>query len=145
MGDTIGYLRYFFLALALLGILGILVIHELRKRALAGSETVRWQKARPAPLDASELKRLRRWQRNMRITAIATLFYLGVMVGLASSAPDEAWIVRWIAFLILPAMVVAGVVLQFSARCPRCALLLGLQSSLGLPDACERCGVSFRE
>ncbi len=145
MGNTISYLRYFFLALAALGILGIFVIRELRKRALASGEAARWREARPAPLDAAELDLLRRWQRNMRITAIATLFYLGLMVGLASSVPDQAWIVRWIAFLILPALVIAGVVLQFSVRCPRCALLLGLQSSLGVPDACERCGVSFHK
>lgn len=65
--------------------------------------------------------------------------------GLASSVPEQAWIVRWVVFLILPAIVIGGVVLQFSVRCPRCSMLLGLQSNLGLPDVCERCGVPLRE
>ncbi len=145
MGDMIGYLRYFFLALAASGILGIFVIRGMRKRALASSEIAHWQKARPAPLGAADLARLRRWQRNMRLVAIATLFYLGVMVGFVSTIPIEAWVARWIAVLVLPAMVIAGVVLQFGERCPRCGLLLGLQTSLGVPPTGERCGVPFRE
>lgn len=121
------------------------MIRDLRKRALASDKISRWLKARPAPLGAAELARLRRWQRNMRLIALATLFYLGVMVGFVSTIPMEAWVARWIAVLVLPAMVVAGVVLQFSERCPRCGLLLGLQTSLGVPSTCERCAVSFRE
>ena len=40
-------------------------------------------------------------------------------------------------------LILAGVVLQFSVRCPRCKLPLGLQSSLGVPPECERCGVNL--
>jgi len=145
MGDTIGYFRYVFLALAAAGIVGMFVIRALRKRTLSESEIARWKKAHPAPLAAEEFGSLRRWQRKMRLTALAILFYLGMMVGLASSVPDEAWIVRWVVFLILPAIVIAGVVIQFSVRCPRCSMPLGLQSSLGIPDVCERCGVPLRE
>ncbi len=144
MGETLVYLRIMFLALAGFGMISIFVIRGLRLRALAKDEVEHWKMARPAPLAKVELERLRRWQRNMRIVAVSTLFYLGVMVGFASTVPDEAWIARWVAFLLLPAMVVAGVVFQFSVRCPRCQMLLGLQTSLGVPESCERCGVSFR-
>ena len=145
MSDTSGYLKFFFIAIAALGIVGIFVIRQVRKRALADEELARWKQARPAKLSAAEFARLRRWQRNMRLTAVATLFYLGVMVGFVSTIPMEAWVARWIALLALPALVIAGVGLQFSERCPRCGLLLGVQTSLGIPGACERCGVSYRE
>ena len=137
------YIRYLFLGLAAVGVAGIFVIRELRRRALTGGEIAHWRQARPAPLSAAEFTRLRRWQRNMRTGAIATLFYLGVMVGFVSTVPIEASLPRWIAILIFPAMVLAGVVLQFSERCPRCGMLLGLQASLGVPETCERCGVSL--
>jgi hypothetical protein len=145
MGDMIGMLRVLFLTLAAAGVVAIVVIYLLRKRALSAGEIARWAKARPAPLQPADLERLRQWQRNMRIIALATLFYLGMMVGLTSALPEEARIVRWIAFLILPAMVIGGVVLQFSVRCPRCSMHLGLQTSLALPKTCERCGVSFHK
>jgi hypothetical protein len=145
MGDMIGMLRVLFLTLAAAGVVAIAAIYLLRKRTLSAEEIARWGKARQVALQPAELERLRRWQRNMRIIALATLFYLGMMVGLTSSLPEEARIVRWIAFLILPAMVVAGMALQFSVRCPRCSMHLGLQTSLGLPEKCERCGVSLRK
>ena len=145
MGDTLGYFRYVFLALALAGILGMFVIRTLRKQALAENETTgAGSTGHPAPLTAEDFGGLLRWQKKMRLTALAVLFYLGMMVGLASSVPAEAWIVRWVVFLILPAIVIAGVVVQFSVRCPRRSMLLGLQSSLGIPDVCERCGVPLR-
>lgn len=144
MGDMLGNARYLFLALAGLGVVAIVVIHQMRRRALSAEEIARWRQTRPGPLTAADLERLQRWQRSMRVVAVATLFYVGVMVGFASALPEEAMILRWIAFLILPAMIVAGVVLQFSVRCPRCSMHLGLQTSLGVPENCERCGVSLR-
>ena len=145
MGDMLGEARYLFLALAVLGVIAILVIRGMRKRALTDEEKERWAKSRPAPVPAAELDRLLRWQRNMRLVAISTLFYLGAMVGFASALPPEAMLLRWVAFLILPALVIGGVVLQFSVRCPRCSMHLGLQTSLGLPETCERCGAALRK
>jgi hypothetical protein len=145
MGDMLGNGRLLFLALAGLGAVAIVVIYLARKRALSAEEKVRWAKSRPAPLSAADMERLRRWQRIMRVVAIATLFYVGVMVGFASALPQDAVLLRWIAFLILPALVIGGVVLQFSVRCPRCSMLIGLQTSLGLPATCERCGVALRK
>ena len=143
MSDTAVLVRILFLSLAALGVLGILVIWLFRRRMLAPEAVASWKNARPAPLTATEVTALQQWQRRMRWVALATLFYLGVMVGFASSVPAEAQVARWVALLILPAMVVGGVGLQFSARCPRCGLRLGLQSSLGVPAECERCGVSL--
>ena len=145
MGDLLGNARYLFLALAAVGAVGLVAIYVLRRRALSAGEVARWAKARPAPLSEADLARLLRWQRNMRVVAIATVFYLGVMVGFASALPAEAVVLRWVAFLILPALVLAGVALQFAVRCPRCAMHLGLQTSLGLPERCERCGVALRK
>jgi len=141
----LGNARYLFLALAGLGVVAIVVIHQMRRSALSAEEIARWRQTRPGPLPVADLERLQRWQRSMRVVAVATLFYVGVMVGFASALPAEAMILRWIAFLILPAMVVAGVALQFSVRCPRCSMHLGLQTSLGVPESCERCGVSLRK
>lgn len=138
MGDPIGYLRFFFLRAGRLWDPG-----DLRDPRFAQARFGQRQDFPLAEGPASALGR--RWQRNMRLIALATLFYLGVMVGFVSTIPMEAWVARWIAVLVLPAMVVAGVVLQFSERCPRCGLLLGLQTSLGVPSTCERCAVSFRE
>jgi hypothetical protein len=143
--SMIGGLRIVFMVIAALGIVALIVIHQLRKRALSPEETARWAGTRPAPLQPIEQERMLRWQRNMRLIALATLFYVGMMVGLTSALPEEAWVARWIAFMILPAMVVGGVVLQFSVRCPRCSMHIGLQTSMGLPPACERCGVSLRK
>ena len=145
MGDMLGSARYLFLAIAGLGVIAMIAIQQLRRRALSADEIARWKQGRPAPLSAADLEGLQRWQRRMRIVAIGTLFYVGAMVGFASALPEEAMVLRWIAFLILPAMIVAGVVLQFSVRCPRCAMHIGLQTSLGVPETCERCGVAFRK
>lgn len=143
MSDTATLVRILFLSLAALGVLGIFVIWLFRRRMLGQKAVAPWKNGHPAPLTATEVTALQQWQRRMRWVAIGTLFYVGVMVGFASSVPAEAQVARWVAFLILPAMVVTGVGLQFSARCPRCGLQLGLQSSLGVPAECERCGVSL--
>jgi len=124
-----------------LGVVAIAVFWILRRRLLGAEAKAHWENSRPAPLTPDELRRLQRWQRRMRWVALGTLFYLGVMVGFTSALPDEAMLLRRLAFLVLPAMILAGVVLQFSVRCPRFELPLGLQSSLGVPPDCERCGV----
>jgi hypothetical protein len=141
----LGIARTIFLGIAVLGVVTMIAIQQMRRRALSADEIARWKQGHPAPLSAADLERLQRWQRNMRIVAVGTLFYVGVMVGFASALPEEAMVLRWIAFLILPAMIVAGVVLQFSVRCPRCSMHIGLQTSLGVPQTCERCGVPFRK
>lgn len=145
MGDMLGSACYIFLGVAGLGVVAMIAIYWMRRRALSAEQVSRWRQGRPAPLTSADFDRLMRWQRRMRIVAMSTLFYVGVMVGFASALPEEAMLLRWIAFLILPAMIVSGVALQFSARCPRCSMHLGLQTSLGVPTTCERCGVALRK
>jgi hypothetical protein len=143
VSDTAALVRILFLGLAALGVAGIIVIWFFRRRMLGPEAMAPWKNARPVPLTPIEIRVLEQWQRRMRWVALGTLFYLGVMVGFASSVPPEARVARWVALLILPAMVVGGIVLQFSARCPRCGIRLGLQSSLAVPAACERCNVNL--
>lgn len=39
---------------------------------------------------------------------------------------------------------IVAVLLQFSARCPRCGANLGWQRRLGIPKTCSRCGEKLR-
>jgi hypothetical protein len=145
MDTTLGSLRILFLGIAVLGIAALIVIYLMRRRALSPAERARWAGSKPALPVPDDLERLLRWQRKMRVVGLATLFYAGMMVGLTGALPPEAWVVRWIAFMILPAMILAGVALQFSIRCPHCSMRIGLQSSLGLPAVCERCETPLRK
>lgn len=143
MTDNLDLARLTFLGVAALGVVAMAVIWVLRRRLLGVEAKAPWKNSRPAPLTSDEFHRLQRWQRRMRWIALGTFFYLGAMVGFTSALPPEARLLRGLAFLILPALILAGVVLQFSVRCPRCELPLGLQSSLGVPPECERCGVAL--
>lgn len=49
-----------------------------------------------------------------------------------------------LALLPALALVVAGVFVQFSARCPACGYRLGRQSRLVVPERCRACGASLR-
>jgi hypothetical protein len=141
--ENLDLARVTFLGVAALGVVAIVVIWILRRRLLGAEAKAQWKTLHPAPLTPDEFRRLQTWQRRMRWVALGTFFYLGGMVGFTSALPPEAWLLRGLAFLILPALILAGVVLQFSVRCPRCQLPLGLQSSLGVPPECERCGVKL--
>lgn len=140
MTEILDLARVTFLGVAALGVVAIGVIWILRRRMLGAEAKAQWKTSHPAPLTPNEFHRLQQWQRRMRWVALGTLFYLGVMVGFTSALPEEARLLRGLAFLILPVLILAGVALQFSARCPRCKLPLGLQSSVGVPPECERCG-----
>ena len=143
MTENLDLARVTFLGVAALGVVAIGVIWILRRRMLGAEAKAPWKDSCPAPLTPDEFHRLQQWQRRMRWVALGTLFYLGVMVGFTSALPAEARLLRGLAFVILPALILAGVLLQFSVRCPRCRLPLGLQSSLGVPQECERCGVNL--
>ena len=143
MTEYLDLARVTFLGVAALGVAAIVVIWILRRRMLGAEAKAQWRNSRLAPLTPDEFHRLQQWQRRMRWVALGTLFYLGAMVGFTSALPAEARLLRGLAFLILPMLILVGVVLQFSVRCPRCKLPLGLQSSLGVPPECERCGVNL--
>ena len=53
----------------------------------------------------------------------------------------------WLGWLGLGAgiiIVVVGLAIHFSGRCPRCGYIIGFQSALLLPYRCERCKAPFR-
>jgi len=141
--ENLDLARVTFLGVAALGVAAIVVIWILRRRLLGAKAKAQWKDLHPAPLTPDEFHRLQQWQRRMRWVALGTLFYLGAMVGFTSALPAQAQLLRGLAFLILPMLILVGVALQFSIRCPRCKLPLGLQSSLGVPPECERCGVNL--
>lgn len=143
MTNNLEFARIVFLGVAGLGVVAIATIWILRRRMLNPEALTRWKASRPSPLSPEEARKLQQWQRRMRWVALGTLFYLGAMVGFTSALPAEAQVLRAVAFLILPSLIIGGVALQFSARCPRCGLPLGLQSSLGVPSECERCGANL--
>lgn len=94
-------------------------------------------------LEEREFHALLRWQHWMVGLFVATWGYvlLAVSVDLVLSPPRP--IVR---LAVVPALVlvVAGVVLQFSARCPACGYRLGWQSRLLVPEHCRRCEAVLR-
>jgi hypothetical protein len=65
----------------------------------------------------------------------------GVLLIVTNPAP------LWLGWLGLGAgivIVVVGLAIHFSGRCPRCGYIIGFQSALLLPYRCERCKTPFR-
>ena len=65
----------------------------------------------------------------------------GVLLIVTNPAP------LWLGWLGLGAgsiIVVVGLAIHFSGRCPRCGYIIGFQSALLLPYRCERCKAPFR-
>jgi hypothetical protein len=77
----------------------------------------------------------------MTFIALACVGLIVMALGAAKTAP--VW-VYWAGLLLATVIVVVGVGVQFSARCPRCGYNIGLQSRLLLPSGCERCQTRFR-
>jgi hypothetical protein len=50
----------------------------------------------------------------------------------------------WLGLGIAIIIVVVGLAVHFSGRCPRCGYIIGFQSPLLLPYRCERCKTPFR-
>jgi hypothetical protein len=97
----------------------------------------------PSPLSPDELGRVHQWQLRMiwfygcAMICIAGGYYL------MSRFADVPWL-RPPLLIMLLALLIAGAVVQFRERCPRCGTLLGRQSRLILPNKCKSCGVGLR-
>jgi hypothetical protein len=129
-----------------IAIIGFPAISFLRKQALDPARVSNWRDHSVTPLDAGELQTLAHWQVRMLVLYVASIIYLLFLLILSSSPnlPGDQPSADLAYSLLLP---LAGAALyhQFSARCPRCGLALGLQSRLLVPDHCARCGVRLRQ
>jgi hypothetical protein len=96
------------------------------------------------PLSEAEKRGLRSWaHRTKGAFAGAMLFVVlnGVLLIVTNPAP------LWLGWLGLSAgivIVVVGLAIHFSGRCPRCGYVIAFQSPLMLPNRCERCKTLFR-
>lgn len=93
------------------------------------------------PLTPDERQSLLAWERRMKGGFLAWMIVLGVFLGLRVRFSDTQLIPMVILLLL---MMAAGMIIQFSARCPRCCVRIGLYCRLRLPPRCPCCGVEFR-
>lgn len=97
----------------------------------------------PGTIQKEEFRVLFRWQRRMRKAFVALWVYLLLVIAVHLLVRPASWVIQ-VALLPVLGGVVAGGVLQFSVRCPKCGYRLGFQSSLVIPDDCRRCGVLLK-
>ena len=96
----------------------------------------------PKPLDAGELQRVWRWERQMIAYYVTATSALIVCFALVLLFPARALLLD-LSLVVLAVLLVAGAVVQFRERCPRCNVLLGRQARFVLPALCKSCGVEF--
>lgn len=96
------------------------------------------------PLSEAEKRGLKAWAHHTRAAFAGAMLFVvlnGVLLIVTNPAP------LWLGWLGLGAgivIVVIGLAIHFSGRCPRCGYIIGLQSPLLLPYSCERCKTPFR-
>jgi hypothetical protein len=131
--------------LLIIAIAGLLVVVLLRKQALSAARISTWRDHSVKPLDTGEMQVLSHWQVRMLILYVVTIVYLLFLLVLSSSPnlPGDRLSADLAYGLLLP-LVGLALYHQFSARCPRCGLVLGLQRRLLVPAHCARCGVRLR-
>ena len=128
------------MVLALGVIVGLAVLLVARHYSLRRSVSIEDS----GPLSEADKRGLKAWARRTKVAfAGATLFVIlnGVLLIVTNPAP------LWIGWLGLGAgivIVVIGLAIHFSGRCPRCGYIIGFQSPLLLPNCCERCKTPFR-
>ena len=128
--------------ISLLGLGFPFFILAIRRGCLRESEVAQWRLQSLAPLTDSELSRLQQWQR-----LDVVLFTSFVLLGIVSAF--LTWTGRIprchipIFFGVFAVVGLTGLLYHFSQKCPRCRMNIGVQTSLLLPKACDRCGVAF--
>jgi NADH:ubiquinone oxidoreductase subunit 3 (subunit A) len=96
------------------------------------------------PLSEAERRGLKAWARRTKVAFAGAMLFVvlnGVLLIVTNPAP------LWLGWLGLGAgivIVVVGLAIHFSGRCPRCGYIIGFQSALLLPYRCERCKTPFR-
>jgi hypothetical protein len=100
--------------------------------------------ANSGPLSEAEKRGLKAWARRTKVAFAGAMLFVvlnGVLLIVTNPAP------LWLGWLGLSAgivIVVVGLAIHFSGRCPRCGYIIGFQSPLMLPYRCERCKTPFR-
>jgi NADH:ubiquinone oxidoreductase subunit 3 (subunit A) len=128
------------IVLALVVIAGLAVLFVARYFSLRRSVSIEDL----GPLSEAERRELEAWARRTKVAfAGAMLFVVLNGVLLIAVNPAAPW-VGWLSLGAAVIIVVVGLAIHFSGRCPRCGYTIGLQSPLLLPYRCERCKTPFR-
>lgn len=95
------------------------------------------------PLDESERKELRIWQKRMvYMFLFTTLFFVSaIFFDLFIGLSGRTGIFIFVLMLVL--VFIDGII-QFTQKCPRCGYRIDLYSRLTLPDNCKNCGAGFK-
>ena len=119
---------------------GLAVLLVARRVSLSRSVSIKDS----GPLSETEKRGLRAWARRTKAAFAGAMLFVvlnGVLLIVTNPAP------LWLGWLGLGAgivIVVVGLAIHFSGRCPRCGYIIGFQSALLLPFRCERCKAPFR-
>jgi hypothetical protein len=128
------------IVLALVVIAGLAVLFVARYISLRSSASIKnW-----GPLSEAERRGLKAWARRTKVAfAGAMLFVILNGVLLIVTNPAPLWL-GWLGLGAAIIVMVVGLAVHFSGRCPRCGYIIGFQSPLLLPYRCERCKTPFR-
>jgi NADH:ubiquinone oxidoreductase subunit 3 (subunit A) len=128
------------IVLAVVVIAGLAVLFVARYFSLRRSVSIEDL----GPLSETERRELEAWSRRTKVAFAGAMLFVvlnGVLLIAVNPAPLRlGWLSLGAAIIIL----VVGLAIHFSGRCPRCGYIIGLQSPLLLPYRCERCKTPFR-
>jgi hypothetical protein len=128
------------MVLALGVIVGLAVLLVARHYSLQRSVSIEDS----GPLSEADKRGLKTWARRTTVAfAGAMLFVILNGVLLIVTNPAPLWL-GWLGLSAAIVIVVIGLAIHFSGRCPRCGYIIGFQSPLLLPYRCERCKTPFR-
>ena len=128
------------IGLALVVIVGLAVLLVARHFSLRRSVSIKDSGA----LSETEKRGLKTWARRTKIAFAGCMLFVvlnGVLLIVTNPAP--LWL-GWLGLGMGVVIVVVGLTIHFSGRCPRCGYIIGFQSPLLLPYRCERCKTPFR-
>jgi hypothetical protein len=128
------------MVLAIGVIVGLVVLLVARHFSLQRSVSIKDS----GPLSEAERRGLRVWARRTQISFAGCMLFValnGILLILTNPAP--LWL-GWLGLGVGIVIVVCGLAVHFSGRCPRCGYIIGFQSPLLLPYFCERCKTPFR-
>jgi hypothetical protein len=95
-------------------------------------------------LSEAEKQAPKAWARRTKVALAGAMLFVvlnGVLLIVTNPAP------LWLGWLVIGAgivIVIVGLAIHFSGRCPRCGYMIGFQNALLLPYRCERCKTPLR-